>query len=405
MNTVVITGIGILSSIGNNKKEVLNSLFKNISGITYSKEMRFYGMCSNVWGNIKININDFINNKLSRFMNDGTIYSYLAMKEAIKDSSLIAKQYQFNPYVGIIVGSSGGSPKSKNLSINSMYSKKGIKILSPYVAIKSMTSNISACLGTLFKLYGVNYSISSACSSSSHCIGNAFELIKMGKQKIIFAGGGEELNSELACEFDSMKALSRNYNFNPEKSSRVYDKNRDGFVISGGSGIIVLEDLHHALSRKAKIYAEIIGYAANSDGYNFFLPSGEGAVRCMKKALKYIKFPVEYINTHGTSTKLGDIIELNAIKKVFKNNIPKISSTKSLTGHSLGVSGVHEIIYTLLMLENNFIAPSVNIENIDNNAKNMNIVRNIIFKNFNIAMSNSFGFGGVNSTIIIKKYN
>ncbi|WP_343189508.1 beta-ketoacyl synthase N-terminal-like domain-containing protein [Buchnera aphidicola] len=405
MNKVVITGIGILSSIGNNKKEVLNSLFKNISGITYSKEMRLYGMYSNVWGNIKININDFINNRLSRFMNDGTIYSYLAMKEAIKDSFLLDKQYQFNPYVGIIVGSSGGSPKSKNLSINSMYSNKGIKILSPYIAIKSMTSNISACLGTLFKLNGVNYSISSACSSSSHCIGNAFELIQMGKQKIIFAGGGEELNAELACEFDSMKALSRNYNFNPEKSSRVYDKNRDGFVISGGAGIIVLEELHHALSRKAKIYAEIVGYSSNSDGYNFFLPSGEGAVRCMKNALKFIKSPVEYINVHGTSTKLGDIIELNAIKKVFKNDIPKISSTKSLTGHSLGVSGVHEIIYTLLMLENNFIAPSVNIENIDNNAKNMNIVRNILCKNFNIAMSNSFGFGGVNSTIIIKKYN
>ncbi|WP_343190363.1 beta-ketoacyl synthase N-terminal-like domain-containing protein [Buchnera aphidicola (Mollitrichosiphum nigrofasciatum)] len=404
MKKVVITGIGILSSIGNNQKEVLQSLLNSLSGITFSEEFKCAGMRSNVWGDIKINIAEtFINKNIVKFMHDGTIYAYLAMQEAIKDSCLHFNQYANNSNVGIVVGSAGCSARSKILSINLM--NKGIKNIPPFSAIKSMNSGISACLGTFFNLKGINYSINSACATSANCIGHAYELIKFGQQKIIFAGGGEALNWELACEFDAMRVLSTRYNNFPKRASRAYDCKRDGFVISGGGGIIVLEELQHALSRNAKIYGEIIGFSTNSDGYSLTKPSGSGLFKCIKKALTDIHEKVDYINTHAASTKIGDITELLAIKKFFNNYKPFISSTKSITGHSLGVSGVHELIYVILMLNNNFIAPSININKLDKNAFKMNIINSILYKKFNVGMSNSLGFGGVNVVIILKKYH
>lgn len=407
MKRVVITGFGIISSIGNNKKEVLNSLYNGISGITFSEKMKELGMRSQVWGNIKLKDKIYLkNSKILRFMNDGSIYAFLSMEEAIKSSNLKAKQYQKNPRVGLIVGSGGGAPKYHISAVDAMRSKRGLKSVSPYIAIKAMNSGISGCLSNLFKIYGVNYSISSACATSGHCIGNAFELIKFGKQDVIFAGGGEEVSWELACEFDAMKALSSNFNNTPIKSSRVYDVNRDGFVISGGGGILVIEELNFALSRSAYIYAEIIGYAATSDGKDMIVPSGSGATRCMNLAKKENKIPfIDYLNVHGTSTKIGDLIELEAVKKsFFSEKKPMISATKSMTGHALGVSGVHEIIYTLLMIQYNFVAPSINIEKLESPAKKMNIVQKTLKKKIDIAMSNSFGFGGTNVSLIIKKY-
>jgi len=402
---VVITGLGIISSIGNNKSEVLISLLNTKSGISFSEEMKHFGMRSHVWGNIKLDLSQCINRKIMRFMSDSSIYSYLSMEEAIKDAKLTPKIYQNNSRIGLVIGSSAGSPKCQIRGISSM-SKKGLKSVSPYVAIQSMSSNISACLATSFKIYGVNYSISSACSSSAHCIGNAMELIQLGKQDIIFAGGGEEVSLELACTFDVMGVLSTHYNVNPTVSSRVFDLYRDGFVISGGAGIVVLEELNYALSRSANIYAEIIGYGTSSDGMNMVVPSGDGAVRCMNLAMKNIQNgSIDYLNVHGTSTKLGDLIELNAIRKVFNNTrIPIISSTKSITGHALGASGVQEIIYSLLMLEHSFLVPSINIIKLDPNAKDCNILTNILRRRISIIMSNSFGFGGTNVSLIIKKY-
>lgn len=407
MKRVVITGFGILSSIGNNEEEVLNSLLEGKSGITFSEEMKTMGMNSQVWGNIKIDVSKLmIDKKMLKFMNDASIYAYIAMYHAIKNSNLKSYMYQNNPKVGVIAGSSTGSPRFQISEIQKKKIGNRLRFLNPYTIIKTMNSSVSACLATFFRIYGVNYSVSSACASSAHCIGNAFELIKSGKQDLIFAGGGEELTWEVACSFDVMRALSRKYNKKPFKASRAYDCNRDGFVISGGSGIIIVEELKHALLRNAKIYAEIIGYAATSDGWNMTVPSIEGAVRCMQLSLTGVNLKVDYLNTHGTSTLIGDIKELIAISKVFnKEKIPLLSSTKSMTGHSLGVSGVHEIIYTLLMLNNNFIAPSINIENIDPLAKNMNIVTKKINKKITVAMSNSFGFGGSNASIVIKKYS
>ncbi|AYN24418.1 beta-ketoacyl synthase N-terminal-like domain-containing protein [Buchnera aphidicola] len=407
MKRVVITGFGIISSIGNNKKEVLNSLYNGISGITFSEEMKESGMRSQVWGNIKLKDKNYLKkNKTTRFMNDGSLYAFLSMEQAIKDANLKTKQYQKNPRIGLIVGSGGGSPKHHIIGIDAIRSNRGLNSVSPYIAIKAMNSGISACLSTLFKIYGVNYSISSACATSGHCIGNAFELIKFGKQDLIFAGGGEEVSWELACEFDAMKALSSHFNNTPIKSSRVYDVNRDGFVVSGGGGIVVIEELNCALSRSAHIYAEIIGYAATSDGKDMIVPSGEGAVRCMNLAKKENKISfIDYLNVHGTSTKIGDLIELDAIKKSFRyEKKPMISATKSMTGHALGVSGVHEIIYTLLMMKYNFIAPSINIEKIESSADNMNIVQKTFNTRIETAMSNSFGFGGTNVSLILKKY-
>ena len=315
MQRVVITGYGIVSSIGNNKQEVLASLYHGRSGITFSEQMKEAGMRSQVWGNIKLEHKYLISKKISRFMTDASVYAFLSMEQAIQDANLNNKDYQKNSRVGLIVGSGGGSRKDYIKDINIIKNRHGFRYLSPYTALKSMTSGISACLSTIFKIYGVNYSISSACATSSHCIGNAFELIKFGKQDLIFAGGGEEVSCELAAEFDSMKALSSKFNHIPMKSSRVYDLKRDGFVISGGGGIVVVESLNSALSRSAHIYAEIIGYAATSDGDNIVIPSGEGALRCMNLAKGKKKFSIDYLNVHGTSTKIGDLVELKAIKK------------------------------------------------------------------------------------------
>ncbi|MCV2528415.1 MAG: beta-ketoacyl-ACP synthase I [Candidatus Lightella neohaematopini] len=401
MKRSVITGLGIISSIGNNKKEVIKSLKNGTSGITFSQELKDSGMRSHVWGNIKLNTKNIIDRKISRFMSDASIYAYLSMEQAIIDANL-PKEMISNNRTGLIVGSGGGSPKNQVIGSINMKSK-GLKGVSPYLVTKAMSSGISACLSTFFGIRGVSYSISSACATSAHCIGHAMEIIKYGKQDIIFAGGGEELCWEMACEFDAMGALSTKYNAIPEKASRVYDANRDGFVIAGGGGIIVIEELEHAISRNAHIYAEIIGYGATSDGISMVIPSGDGAIRCMKMALKNVNTSVDYINVHGTSTVLGDIKELEAIQKTFGNKHPAFSSTKSMTGHSLGAAGVHEVIFTLLMLENNFIAPSINIEILDPKAKNMNLVTKTTNCLLKTVMSNSFGFGGTNASLVMRK--
>ncbi|QCO70668.1 beta-ketoacyl synthase N-terminal-like domain-containing protein [Buchnera aphidicola] len=406
MRRVVITGFGIVSSIGNNKEEVLNSLYNGTSGIVFSEEMKKLGMRSNIWGNIKLENINILTQKLSRFMNNACRYSYLAMIEAIEDAKIKIEKYQKNPRAGLITGSGCSFLKNVEKSdIKTMNNKRISNYVSPYLAVKTMPSVISACLSTLFEIYGTTYSISSACATSAHCIGHAFELIQLGKQDLIFAGGGEEMSLELAGQFDAMKVLSANFNNNPTKSSRVYDIHRDGFVISGGAGILVIEELSSALSRSANIYAEIIGYAATSDGFNIVSPSGEGALRCMNLARKDKNIHIDYLNVHGTSTRSGDLIELKAIEKAFLNEKkPMISATKSMTGHSLGASGVHEIIYTLLMLKYNFIAPSINIEILEPCAKDMNIIQKTKNIKISTAMSNSFGFGGTNASLIIKKY-
>ncbi|CAJ0992111.1 beta-ketoacyl-ACP synthase I [Pantoea sp. Nvir] len=404
MKRAVITGLGIISSIGNNQQEVLASLHKGCSGVTFSQELKDSGMRSHVWGNIKLDTTGLIDRKIVRFMSDASIYAYLSMKEAVKDAGLIERHYQSNPRVGLIAGSGGGSPRFQVFGADAMRSARGLKAVGPYVVTKAMASGVSACLATPFKIHGVNYSISSACASSAHCIGNAVEQIQLDKQDIVFAGGGEELCWEMACEFDAMGALSTKYNALPEKASRTYDKGRDGFVIAGGGGIVVVEELEHALKRGARIYAEIIGYGATSDGADMASPSGEGAVRCMKIAMKNVNTPINYLNSHGTSTLVGDVKELCAIREVFGDNTPAISSTKAMTGHSLGAAGVQEAIYTLLMLKHSFIAPSINIQSLDPAAEGMNIITQTTKKVLTTVMSNSFGFGGTNATLIMRKY-
>ncbi|ATO33920.1 3-oxoacyl-[acyl-carrier-protein] synthase 1 [Dickeya dianthicola] len=404
MKRAVITGLGILSSIGNNKEEVLASLREGRSGITFSQEMKDSGMRSQVWGNVKLDTTGLIERKIVRFMSDASIYAYLCMEEAIKDSGLAEETYQSNPRVGLIVGSGGGSPHFQVFGADAMRSPRGLKAVGPYVVTKAMASGVSACLATPFKIHGVNYSISSACATSAHCIGNAVEQIQMGKQDIVFAGGGEELCWELACEFDAMGALSTKYNETPERASRTYDADRDGFVIAGGGGMVVVEELEHALARGAHIYAEVVGYGATSDGADMVAPSGEGAARCMKLALQDVDTPVDYINTHGTSTPVGDVKELWAIRQVFGDNVPPISATKAMTGHSLGAAGVQEAIYTLLMLEHGFIAPSINVETPDEQAQGMNIVTEPTERNLTTVMSNGFGFGGTNAVLVMRKY-
>ncbi|OOC12255.1 beta-ketoacyl-[acyl-carrier-protein] synthase I [Dickeya dadantii] len=404
MKRAVITGLGILSSIGNNKEEVLASLREGRSGITFSQELKDSGMRSHVWGNVKLDTAGLIERKVVRFMSDASIYAYLCMEEAVKDSGLAEEAYQNNPRVGLIVGSGGGSPRFQVFGADAMRSPRGLKAVGPYVVTKAMASGVSACLATPFKIHGVNYSISSACATSAHCIGNAVEQIQMGKQDIVFAGGGEELCWELACEFDAMGALSTKYNETPERASRTYDADRDGFVIAGGGGMVVVEELEHALARGAHIYAEVVGYGATSDGADMVAPSGEGAVRCMKLALQDVDTPVDYINTHGTSTPVGDVKELWAIRQVFGDNVPPISSTKAMTGHSLGAAGVQEAIYTLLMLEHGFIAPSINVETLDEQAQGMNVVTEPTERNLTTVMSNGFGFGGTNAVLVMRKY-
>lgn len=404
MKRAVITGLGIVSSIGNNQQEVLSSLREGRSGITFSDEMKDAGMRSHVWGNVKLDTTGLIDRKIVRFMSDASIYAYLSMAEAVKDSKLTAEQYQNNPRVGLIAGSGGGSPRFQVFGADAMRSPRGLKAVGPYVVTKAMASGVSACLATPFKIYGVNYSISSACATSAHCIGNAVEQIQLGKQDIVFAGGGEELCWELACEFDAMGALSTKYNETPEKASRTYDSERDGFVIAGGGGMVVVEELEHALARGAHIYAEIVGYGATSDGADMVAPSGEGAVRCMKMAMDGVDTPIDYLNTHGTSTPVGDVKELGAIREVFGDNTPALSATKAMTGHSLGAAGVQEAIYSLLMLEHGFIAPSINIEEADAAAEGMNIITQPTERQLTTVMSNSFGFGGTNATLTMRKF-
>jgi 3-oxoacyl-[acyl-carrier-protein] synthase-1 len=407
MRRVVITGMGIVSSLGNNKTEVLDSLRHGRSGITYQPEYAQMGLRSHVAGSIKnLNVEELIDRKLMRFMAKGHAYAWLAMQEAIADSSLPEEQVS-NVRTGLIVGAGGASHESILEGIDTLR-EKGVRRVGPYMVTKAMASGVSACLATGAKIKGINYGISSACSTSAHCIGAGVEQIQLGKQDIIFAGGAEEEHWTLSFMFDAMGALSSKYNETPDKASRTYDANRDGFVISGGGGIVVLEEYEHAKARGAKIYAEVVGYGATSDGYDMVAPSGEGAVRCMKLALEGVNSNIDYINTHGTSTPVGDVKELEAIREVFGENglqqTPAIASTKSLSGHALGAAGVNEAIYTLLMMENNFIAASANIDTLDPAAEGLNIVRTAI-ENVNIetALSNSFGFGGTNATLTLSR--
>ena len=408
MRRVVITGLGIISSLGNNKAEVKDSLHAGRSGISFQPEYAERGLRSHVAGSIKkLNIEELIDRKLLRFMANGHAYAWLAMQQAIADAKLAEDQVS-NIRTGLIVGAGGTSTESM-LEATDTLRDKGIRRVGPYMVTKTMSSGIAACLATGAKIKGVNYGISSACSTSAHCIGAGTEQIQLGKQDIVFAGGGEEEHWTMSFLFDAMGALSSKYNETPDKASRTYDANRDGFVISGGGGIVVLEELEHAKARGAKIYAEVVGYGATSDGYDMVAPSGEGAVRCMNLALQGIEH-VDYVNTHGTSTPVGDTKELEAIRAVFGvgayGKMPAIASTKSLSGHALGAAGVNEAIYTLIMMESNFIAASANIETLDPAAEGLPIATQRI-DNVKIvtALSNSFGFGGTNATLTLSTKN
>ena len=404
MRRVVVTGMGIVSSIGNNTQEVTASLREAKSGITAAETYREMGFRSQVEGSLKIDLDAAVDRRARRFMGDGAAYCWIAMTQAIADSGLEQNDVS-NERTGLIVGSGGPSTKAiVSAADTARDPAKGVKRIGPFAVPKAMSSTCSANLSTWFKTKGVNYSISSACSTSANCIGNAAEMIQWGKQDIMFAGGGEELDWSLSELFDAMGAMSSKFNATPEKASRAYDKNRDGFVISGGGGILVLEELEHAKARGAKIYAELAGYGATADGADMVAPSGEGAVRCMRMAIERAKGPVDYINPHATSTPVGDIPEINAIREVFGETMPPISATKSLTGHSQGAAGVHEAIYTLLMMQNGFICESANIEEIDPQVASANIVRKRI-DNVNIrqALSNSFGFGGTNASLLFQK--
>ena len=401
---VVVTGLGIVSSIGNNKKEVEASLREGRSGIVASEVYAEMGFRSQVHGALNIDLKELIDRKVKRFMGDGAAYNYIAMQEAIEDAGLDESQVS-NVRTGLIVGSGGPSTENIVLAADTMR-EKGVKRVGPYMVTRGMSSTNSACLATPFKIKGVNYSITSACSTSAHCIGNAMEQIQLGKQDIVFAGGGEELHWTLSVLFDGMGAMSSKYNETPEKASRAFDANRDGFVISGGGGVLVMEEYEHAKARGAKIYAEIVGYGATSDGYDMVAPSGEGAQRCMQQALDTVPegSKVTYINAHGTSTPVGDVRELEAIKEVFGNDMPHIASTKSLTGHALGAAGVNEAIYSLIMQEGGFITASANIDELDPAAEGYPIVREHIDNaEFDCVMSNSFGFGGTNASLVFKK--
>ena len=403
MRRVVITGLGIVSSIGNDKSEVLDALKNVTSGIDFCQEYADLGFRSHVHGPIRINLEEKIDRKLKRFMGDGAAFNYIAMQQAIEDAGL-EEQDISNIKTGLVMGS--GGPSTSNIVLAAdLLREKGLRKVGPYMVTRTMSSTNSACLATPFKIKGVNYSISSACSTSAHCIGHGAELIQFGKQDIVFAGGGEEVHWTMTVLFDAMGALSSDYNDTPKTASRAYDANRDGFVISGGGGVLVLEELEHAKARGAKIYAELVGYGATSDGYDMVQPSGEGAVRCMQQAMATIDHKIDYINAHGTSTPVGDIKELEAMRTVFSDAVPPISSTKSLTGHALGAAGVNEAIYSLLMLENDFLCPSAHIQNLDPEAANFPILRERVDNaGLNCVMSNSFGFGGTNASLIFVKY-
>ena len=402
MKRVVVTGLGITSCLGLDAETVTESLRLSRSGIRFKQEYADMGFRSHVAGSIDIDFKEHIDRKVLRFMGDAAAYAYIAMKQAIADSGLTEEQVS-NPRTGLVMGS-GGASSANQVEAADILREKGIRRVGPYRVTQVMGSTTSACLATPFKIKGVNYSMSSACATSAHCIGNAMEQIQLGKQDIVFAGGAEEEHWTMSSLFDAMGALSTKYNDTPEKASRAYDADRDGFVIAGGGGVLVLEEYEHAKARGAKIYAELTGYGATSDGYDMVAPSGEGAVRCMQLAMSTVAAPIDYINAHGTSTPVGDLAELGAVKKTFTGTIPLVGSTKSLSGHSLGGAGVQEAIYCLLMMENDFIAASANIDNLDPEAAGVPIIRerkdNAGLKT---VMSNSFGFGGTNATLIFEK--
>ena len=402
MKRVVVTGIGVVSCLGNNQEEVYQSLLNTKSGISFCEEYKEHNLKSHIHGKPNIKLEDHIDRKTIRFMGDGSSYNYIAMQEAVKDSGLEEKDVS-NFTTGIVMGSGGPSIKNVILAADKTR-EKNPKKMGPFIVPRTMASTASATLAIPFKIKGVNYTISSACATSGHCIGNAMELIQLGKQNVVFAGGSDELHWALTAMFDAMTALSSKYNDAPEKASRAYDKTRDGFVIAGGGGVLVLEEYEYAKARGAKIYAELTGYGATSDGYDMVAPSGEGAVRCMKMALGTARNKMDYINTHGTSTPVGDITELKAVGETFGAEIPKISSTKSLSGHPLGAASVHEAIYSLIMMKNNFIAASANVNDMDDEAKTFPIVTKVEKDvTLNSVMSNSFGFGGTNATLVFEK--
>ena len=401
MRRVVVTGLGIVSSIGCNQHEVTTSLRGGISGISFEPQYEELGFRSQIHGAIDIDLDRAIERRARRFMGDGAAYNYIAMQEAIEDAGLVDEKIS-NPRTGMIMGS-GGASTENIIAATDMLRSKGIRSVGPFRVPRTMSSTNSATLSTYFKIQGVSYSVSSACATSAHCIGNAMELIQLNKQDIVFAGGGDEVHWSMTMLFDAMRALSAGFNDRAEQASRPFDVNRDGFVISGGGGVVVLEEFQSALERGAKIYAELIGYGATSDGFDMVQPSGDGAVRCMRLALENVEQPLDYINAHGTSTPIGDTQELHAIREVF-SDVPRIASTKSLTGHALGAAGVNEVIYTLLMIDNNFISPSINIDELDPVAADLPIVREPIENiEVNTAMSNSFGFGGTNATLVFQR--
>ena len=403
MRRAVITGMGIVSCLGNDKETVAANLRAGKTGIRFNQSYADMGLRSHVSGTVDINLEEAIDRKVLRFMGDAAAFSYLSMQQAVADSGLSPEDVS-NPRTGLIAGSGGASTLNQMEAID-ILREKGVKRIGPYRVTRTMGSTVSACLATPFKIKGVNYSVSSACATSAHCIGQALEQIQLGKQDIVFAGGGEEEHWSQSCLFDAMGALSTQYNDTPEKASRAYDSKRDGFVIAGGGGMVVVEELEHALKRGAKIYAEVVGYGATSDGYDMVAPSGEGAVRCMQQALATVDTPIDYLNTHGTSTPVGDVAEIRAVREVFADKAPPISSTKSLSGHSLGAAGVQETIYSLLMMEGNFIAGSINIEELDEEAKGLPIVEKTQENvTLNTVMSNSFGFGGTNATLVLRRY-
>jgi len=403
MRRVVITGMGIVSSLGCDADSVTESLKQSKSGISFVETYKEKGFRSHIAGIPEIKLEEFIDRKARRFMGDAAAYAYVSMQQAIDDAGLTSEEVS-NPKTGLIVGSGGASTKNVNDAIN-LLEEKGIRRVGPYMVTRTMSSTVSAGLATPYKIKGVNYSITSACATSSHCIGNAMELIQLGKQDRVFAGGGEEEDWTLTMMFDAMGALSTKRNETPEQASRAYDADRDGFVIAGGGGVVVVEALDVALARGAKIYAELVGYGATSDGHDMVAPSGEGAARCMEQALENIDGPIDYINAHGTSTPVGDIAELKAVKAVFGDETPPIGSTKSLSGHSLGAAGVQEAIYCLLMMKDNFITASANIDNLDEAAEGVNIVQETkVDVPLDTVMSNSFGFGGTNATLVFKRY-
>ena len=403
MRRVVVTGLGIVSCIGNDAATVTESLKKSLSGIRANETYTNMGFRSQVSGRPTVDLEASIDRKLKRFMGDAAAYAYLSMQQAITDAGLTPEDIAKNPRIGVIAGSGGASTENVLIAVDTAR-EKSVKRIGPYMVPRTMTSTVVASLATAFQIYGINYSMSSACATSAHCIGNAMEQIQLNKQDMVFAGGGEEEHWSLSCLFDAMGAMSSRYNDTPETASRPFSANRDGFVIAGGGGMIVLEEYEHAVKRGARIYGELVGYAATSDGYDMVSPSGDGAARCMQIALAMADCPVDYINVHGTSTPAGDTMELKAIRQVFGDKIPYISSTKSLTGHSLGAAGVQEAIYSLLMMQSDFVAASANIDELDPAAEGFPIVRETIENaGLTTVMSNSFGFGGTNASLVFKR--